>query len=234
MWQRAVLSSALVFSLAACGASRPPIVSEGEVARLPAEEKARVAEAMDGVTRARMNVETAKVALDDARRYQPMVKKELAASTSSAQAADEGMKLGRDTGSSRTVASSGDAKRRAEEQLEAHRAKLDYAKSIVALREAELAHAERAQDLAVRTAELEKARAMARQQGDTKVSVAQFATADEQAAQRLHDAEARVQELRTRSEATKAHWLDVRREFNIAEGEAEPMDAPAPPPSVTR
>lgn len=205
-------------------------VSDEQLARLPAQDRAQIVTAQRSIDVADSNVAAAKLARDEAKQFQKIANQELDAANAQLQAARTGIDLGRTARDQRTLAVAGRREDMARDQMVAARAKLDYANRLVDLRQAKVNQAEAALDAARADVELTKVQLLQKDGITPTVNVAKVRDKRERAQSKLADARARVATLEGDVASLRTAWQERRQAYNTAwAGQEPPLHAPPPP-----
>ena len=191
-------------------------VSDRDIARLPADERAQVATAQQSIDIAQSNLAAAKQARDEAKQFRKVAAGELDAAKSKLDAARGGVDLGKSTRDERTLREAGRTEDAARDQQIAARAKLDYADRLVELRDAKVAEAEANLAAARADVDVTKYRFVAQHDGDVKIDGRKLEATRQAAQERLAAERARVASLEGDVAQLKTAWDDRRRESHTA------------------
>lgn len=208
-------------------------ISDREVARLPAEDRAQILTAQKSIEVAASSLAAARVARDDAKQFRKIAVGELSAAKSKLDAARGAVDLGKSGRDDRVLRDADRSEDRARSQLIAARAKMDYADQLLQLREAKVDEADANLTAAKADVEATKLQMVQRNNLDTKVDARRIEATRQDAQERLAETRARVAQLEGDVAQLKTAWDDRRRESTASRGAARPLRAPAQAPDVS-
>ena len=219
----------LAGALAVAGCATSSGVSDKDVARLPVADRAQIVTAHKSIDVAESNLESAKVARDEARQFRKIAVSDLDAAKSRLEAARSGVDLGktaRDDAALREASRNEDAARA---QVIASRAKLDYADRLVELREAKIGEAEASLNAAKADVDSTKLSLLQRNGMGADIDARKLDARRQDAQERLAESRAHVAQLEGETAQLKTAWDDRRREMNRTASRGEMIAPPAPP-----
>jgi hypothetical protein len=230
--RRALLAAVLV--AAGCATTA---VSSRELARLPPEDLAQVATASRSIEVAAQSLEAAQRSLDEARQLRTTATDERTAARAHLDAARANGALARRKRDDRMLRAAVADEDAAQRELLATRAKLDYANSLLELRQSRVAEGEAAVDAARADVELTKVRLLEQNGVYTRVDPRRIDAQRQRAQEKLAEARARVAQLAGETALRKQAWDDRRREARTtAAGDQSPPSPAelAPLPEMPR
>lgn len=205
-------------------------VSDNDVARLPAAERAQIITAHKSIDVAQSNLEAAKGARDEAKQLRKIAASELDAAKSRLEAARSSIDLGKSARDDRTLREASRNEDAARDQLIAARAKLDYADRLVELRDVKIDESEANLTAAKADVELTKLQAAQRNGIAEGVDPRKLEARRQDAQERLAESRARVAQIEGDVMQLKMAWDDRRHEMNTASRGDVPRNNIAPAP----
>jgi hypothetical protein len=206
-------------------------VSDKDLARLPVSEREQIVTAHRSIDVAQSNLESAKVARDEAKQFRRIATSELDASKSRLEAARSGVDLDAQARDDRALRDASRIEDEARLKLIAARAKLDYADRLVELRESKIGEAEANLTAAKADVELTKVRVAQRNGVAGDVDVKAYEARRQDAAERLAESRAHVADVEGETAQLKTAWDDRRHEMNRTASRDE-LVAPRAPDEV--
>ena len=224
------LSGVLLATLGVSGCSHQmATVPDERLTQLPPASRQAVVAEEQRVSIAQQNVVSARVALDESRRFRDVTQSELRAANARLDAANKALALSESSRAAAQADRAREARRAAAMELAAAQAKRDYADRLVQLRRAQLDEANA--DLAVARADVEmrKIRELASRGLATPTEVNRFAESRSRAEADLARNRRMVAELSTVLASARENWESRRREYNTASRVLAPLTPPPPP-----
>lgn len=226
--------------LSACGlfggSSAPKTVDESRLARLPPEERSQLVDQQRKGDIAQSNLETAKVALQDAKQFLSIVENEDNAAKQRMTGARKSVELSTRT-AGEDPAPLADAQREvavAAQRLDTTNAKLQYAHNLVELRAAQVEL--RRSELNLANAQLQLARydGLYAHNQAADLRREDFVSARDKAQADVNNRRSEVEGRRSTVQTSQGVWTELHRKFDVARQENgdNPTDAPPPPQGI--
>lgn len=217
--------------LAACATTAPAHVDDARLARLPPAEREGLIDQHRGVDIASSNLETAKVALNDAEQFRSIVESERSAAQSRLSAAQKSVALtSRAVNDANAQRSTQEEQTVASQRLDAANAKMQYAENLVALRQKQVDLRQAELDLAKADIELQRYDRLAAANQAAGLNRTDFVRAREDAQNRANQAKSAVQGSRMAVESSQRAWSELHHRFETASKSAGDTTTEAPPP----
>lgn len=233
-----VAGLAMTLAMAGCASAGRPVVSDEQLARVPAAERSELLEHETAIRVAESNAAAAKAARRDAERFRGIVERQQAAAMNRVKAAQSAVSLARTTHDADAREEAGRELELGRAELRAAEAKKVYAERLVSLRDAELERREAEVDVARARHELRKLDTLRRHGEGRSADRDRFVGVDARARARLAQARDDLRDRRSRFEEARSGWLEARRELARVRADvtAGTLQAPrrpspvAPPP----
>jgi hypothetical protein len=223
----------LALAAAGCATTARPVVTDEQLARVPAAERRALIEQETATRVAETNAAAAKAARRDAERFRGIVDRQVAAAMNRVRAAESAVSLARTAKDADLRDEGGRELLLGRAELGAARAKRSYADELVALRDAELERRQAEVDVARARHELRKLDTLRRHGEGASADRDRFVGADARARARLAHAGDGLRDRRARFDRAKDRWLAARRDLarvraDVTAGTLVPPRAPSP------
>ena len=220
----------MLLLLGACGGSTQ--VKDDQVAKLPTEDRRSLMDEEQAVRTAEANLDTSRVAIEEAKKYRSIVDTELDGAKAQHEAAKQAIEL---TGEAADQQPESAARERAQverEHLSAFEAKAGYADSLVELRRTQEGMRKAELDLARAQLEREELNTLRARGMGKDLKEDEFAKHEREAQNKFEEARFQVEQVEGQTRHARETWDEARQQYEASARRTGVTDVPigAPPP----
>jgi hypothetical protein len=230
-----LLAGLFLFSACAFGTSSAPArVDEARLARLPADERAQLVDQQRQVDIAQSNLETAKVAYNDAKQFLSIVENEHNAAHERFVGTKKNLDLTAKT-AGQDPSPMADAQREmaiAGQRMDAANAKMQYAHNLVDLRASQVELRKAEVDLANSNVQLARFDRLQAHNQAPDLRRDDFVAAHDKAQSAVTSRKSDIGSRRGTVQASQQQWNELHQKFDVAAQTQTPSDAPPPPQPI--